>query len=303
MPMIEVSYLRLMETGELERRAAQAWDALESCDLCPWECRVNRLAGRLGVCKTGTAARVASFGPHFGDERVLTGTNGSGAVFFNRCSQHCIFCHSAGVSQTDDGEPVNADALARIFLDLQGMGCHNIHLVTPSHLIPQILAALLIAARAGLRLPLVFNTGGYDRVEALRLLDGVIDIYLPDLKFSDPRTAKQLSGCKDYVGVNHAAVIEMHRQVGDLVLDEAGLARRGLIARHLVLPNGLSGSRGVMQFLSQEVSQDTAVSLLDTFQPAHKSAAVAGLNHAVTPAELRKSTAEALAAGLHNLLH
>ena len=301
--MPEPSYLSLLESGELERRAAQAWDAMRSCDLCPWECKINRLAGKVGVCKSGDVARVASFGPSFGEEHVLSGTKGSGAVYFNRCSQHCIFCQSPEISQSDAGEAVTAEALARIFLDLQERGCHNINLVTPTHVIPQILAALLIAVRAGLRLPLVYNTGGYDRVEALRLLDGVIDIYLPDLKFSDPRSAKQLSGCKDYVDENHAAVIEMHRQVGNLVLDEAGLARRGLIARHLILPNGLSGVRGVMQFLSHEVSPDITVHLLDTYQPAHKSAAVAGLNRAVNPAELRKTSAEAEAAGLHNFIH
>jgi putative pyruvate formate lyase activating enzyme len=300
---IRPSYLNLLESGELEQRASWAWEELRCCELCPWKCRINRLEGKTGVCRTAQMTRVASYTPHFGEERVLSGTRGSGTVFFSRCTQRCVFCQNAEISQADAGEPVSAEELAAIFLDLQAKGCHNINLVTPSHLIPQILAALLIAARNGLHLPLVYNTGGYDLPSALRLLEAVIDIYLPDLKYGDPQSAHQLSGCKDYVAQNQAAVIEMQRQVGPLVLDQDGLARRGLIARHLVLPNGLGGTRKVMQFLSQEISADTAVSLLDSYHPDHKSAAFPAIHRAVTPAEMRKAAAEAQAAGLHNFLH
>jgi putative pyruvate formate lyase activating enzyme len=294
------AYQKLLATGELEERAAQAWASLADCTLCPWECHVNRLDGKMGVCKAGSLARVASYGPHHGEEKVLSGTAGSGTVFFSRCNQHCIFCQNAEISQADAGEALDADQLAGVFLNLQSRGCHNINLVTPTHLVAQILAALLLAVRAGLHIPLVYNTGGYDKLETLRLLDGLVDIYLPDMKFNDVQTAKQLTGCKNYPAINRAAVQEMYRQVGNLRVDEAGIAQHGLIIRHLVMPNSLAGTRGIMQYISSEISPDAYVNIMDQYHPAYRSAAVAALNRPIESTELQKACAEARAV---NLLH
>jgi len=293
----------LLASGELERRAEQAWARLADCTLCPCQCHANRLQGKLGVCRTGALARVAEYFPHHGEERVLSGSAGSGTVFFSRCNQHCIFCQNAEISQADAGRLVEPAELAGVFLELQARACHNINLVTPSHVVPQILAALVIAARAGLNLPVVFNTGGYDSLDTLRLLDGVIDIYLPDMKFNDASIARQLSGSKDYPAVNRAAVREMQRQVGTLALDADGLARRGLIIRHLVLPNQQAGTRGILRFISAELSPDTALNLMDQYHPAYRSAAIAAINRPVRSDEVQKAFVEARAAGLHNFLN
>ncbi len=299
----QTGYQKLLAAGELENRATLAWSQMADCALCPWQCHVNRLAGKVGVCRAGTLARVASYRPHMQEESVLSGTGGSGTVFFNRCNQHCIFCQNADISQTDNGDPLETKQLAAIFLELQAQGCHNINLVTPTHYIPKILAAVLVAARAGLSVPLVYNTGGYDSLAGLKLLDGVIDIYLPDMKFSDVHTSKQLSGSKNYPAINQAAVLEMQRQVGDLKVDAAGVAQRGLIIRHLVLPNQLAGTRAIMQFIGAEISPDASVHIMDQYHPAYHSAAIAALNRPPQSAELQKALTEAYAAGLHNLLH
>ena len=238
------AYLSLVESGALAERVERAYALLENCMLCPRGCKVNRRAGKLGVCRSGERARVASFGPHHGEERPLSGRRGSGTVFFARCNLRCVYCQNSEISQDDCGGEVEPEELARIFLDIQAAGCHNLNLVSPTHVLPPILAALLIAARAGLRLPVVYNTGGYDALPALELLDGVIDIYMPDMKYANSKTAHQYSGAKDYPRVNREAVKEMHRQVGDLALDADGLAVRGLLVRHLVLPNRLAGTKG-----------------------------------------------------------
>ena len=296
------AYLNLLTNGELEKRVAQGQACLASCCLCPWNCKIDRLGGRKGVCQAGAKARVASWGAQMDAEPVLSGQNGSGAVFFSRCNLRCSFCQNAEISQADAGEELAAAEIAQIFLSLQAAGCHNLSLVTPSHVVPQILSALLIAARAGLRLPLVYNTGGYDSLDTLRLLDGVIDIYLPDMKFGDTANARLLAGCKDYPGVNQAAVLEMHRQVGFLQLNENGIATRGLIVRHLVLPNHLSGTRGVAQFLAHQVSPDVAGNLMAQYQPAYKATAIAALRRPITPAEYRAARLDAQKAGLRRLI-
>lgn len=300
---LQAAYRNLLESGELERRAAAAQALLGHCAICPWNCKSNRLAGKRGVCLSGSLARVASFGPHHGEERVLSGWRGSGAVFFSRCNLRCIFCQNSEISQADEGPEVTAAELAEIFLRLQEQGCHNLNLVSPSHVAPQILNALAIAARQGLRLPLVYNSGGFDGLEMLRLLDGIVDIYLPDMKFSDPRSAHMLTGCKHYPAANRAAVAEMHRQVGQLVLDEDGLAVRGLIVRHLVLPNGLAGTRATVQFLAGEVSPEVCLNVMDQYRPSYKSAAVAAINRPVQAGEARAALEMARAAGLRRFVH
>jgi putative pyruvate formate lyase activating enzyme len=240
----EPAYLALLRSGELAQRVRQAYQRLEMCDLCPRCCRVDRrgiapgeVAGE-GACRTGEQAVVCSYHAHFGEEAPLVGRNGSGTIFFAWCNLNCRYCQNYTISQQGEGAPVEPEELAAMMLQLQDQGCHNVNLVSPSHVAAPILAALLIAAQAGLRLPLVYNTGGYDAVDTLKLLDGVIDIYMPDMKYADAEVGRRFSGVPDYPQVNRAAVGEMHRQVGDLAMDERGIARRGLLVRPLVLPRG-----------------------------------------------------------------
>lgn len=293
------AYLSLLHSGELQRRVVAASEHLAACDVCARVCRVNRLAGERGICRTGERARVSSYGPHLGEENPLRGWRGSGTIFFTRCNLHCQYCQNWDISQTDAGEEVEAEELAAIMLELQSYGCHNINLVSPSHVVPQILAALLVAARAGLLLPLVYNTGGYDSLEMLRLLDGVVDIYMPDMKYGDSAIARRYSLVRDYVKVNQAAVREMHRQVGDLQLDERGLALRGLLVRHLVLPNQLAGTAQVVRFLAEEISKDTYLNLMDQYRPEYLASRYPPLNRRITPQEYQHALALAQKAGLH----
>ena len=209
---------------------------------------------------------VSSYGPHFGEEAPLVGSHGSGTIFFTYCNLRCIFCQNYTISQLGEGDAIDREELARIMLSLQAMGCHNINLVSPTHVVPYILDALELAAGIGLYLPLVYNSGGYDSVETLELLDGIVDIYMPDMKYSDEETAEQLSGIKDYPRLNRAAVKEMHRQVGDLKLDEQGVAQCGLLVRHLVLPHNLAGTREVVRFLAQEVSSNTYLNIMAQYR-------------------------------------
>ena len=236
---------------------------LSHCMLCPWKCGVDRITGELGECHTGSTARVYSFMPHHGEERPLRGRYGSGTIFFSGCNLHCQFCQNADISQDNYGMLVSADKISAMMLELQVRGCHNINLVSPTHVISQILDALLIAAQKGLRLPLVYNTGGYDAINTLKLLDGIVDIYNPDIKYADVEIAKKYSLIPDYPYHNQKAVKEMHLQVGDLELDNNGIAVRGLLVRHLVLPNNISGTKAVMEFLSRNISINTYVNIMD----------------------------------------
>jgi len=244
---------------------------LEECCLCPRHCGINRLAGKIGKCHITTQVMVSSYGPHFGEEAPLVGSHGSGTIFFTYCNLRCIFCQNYTISQLGEGDAIDREELARIMLSLQAMGCHNINLVSPTHVVPYILDALELAAGMGLYLPLVYNSGGYDSVETLKLLDGIVDIYMPDMKYSDENTAEQLSGIKDYPRLNRAAVREMHRQVGDLKLDEQGVAQYGLLVRHLVLPNRLAGTKEVVRFLSQEVSSNTYLNIMAQYRPSYQA--------------------------------
>lgn len=299
--MFQPAYVALLLTGELKARVEQAFARLENCDLCPWECGVNRTVGKLGVCRTGKRARVSSYGPHLGEEDPLRGWRGSGTIFFNRCNLRCQFCQNADISQFDSGDKVEPEGLAAMMLELQEAGCHNINLVSPSHVVPQILAAVWIAAQAGLRLPLVYNTGGYDSPAALALLDGVIDIYMPDMKYSSSQVGLHYSKIRDYPKHNQIALREMHRQVGDLQVGEKGLALRGLLVRHLLLPNGLAGTLEVVRFLAEEISAQTYLNLMDQYRPVYNARLYPKVNRPITSDEYRSAVQLAYQAGLHRL--
>jgi putative pyruvate formate lyase activating enzyme len=244
------------------------WQMLNLCTLCPRKCEVNRLKDQTGFCKIAAEAVVSSVGQHFGEESVLVGRGGSGTIFFAGCNLGCIFCQNYDISHQCFGSVVSIEKLARYMLELQDQGCSNINFVSPTHSIPPIIAALELAKEQRLTLPIVYNTGGYDRIETLELLDGYIDIYMPDMKYSDPSVAKQLSDAADYPQINRAAVMEMHRQVGDLQL-ENGVATRGLLIRHLVLPNDLAGSTETIDFLAEQVSPGTAINVMDQYHPCY----------------------------------
>lgn len=298
---LEPAYLKLLCTGELAKRARRAREHLERCDLCARGCHVNRLLSTKGaVCRTGERATVYSAGPHHGEERPLSGWSGSGTIFFSWCSLACVFCQNWEISHRGEGREVTAEELADLMLGLQETGCHNINFVTPSHVAAQILSAVLIAADKGLRLPLVWNSGGYDSPEALTLLDGVIDIYLPDMKFADSEVACRYLGVRDYAEVNQMAVKEMHRQVGDLVLD-SGIARRGLLVRHLVLPENLAGTDRILAFLAREISRDTYLNLMDQYRPCYRADEFPPLDRRPTRAEMAAAQATAQKWGLKRL--
>ena len=262
------AYLHLA-TDQLGQRAQQAATHLSCCDLCPNRCRIDRQNHPdAGCCHTGVLAKICSYGAHHGEEAPLVGRYGSGTIFFSNCNLRCVFCQNWEISQRGDGRMVTAEQLAGIMLELQGNGCHNINLVSPSHVVPQILAALVLAVERGLRLPLVYNTGGYDSLETLQLLDGIIDIYLPDMKFADSDTAETYLGVTDYAEVNRQAVSEMLRQVGRLQTT-SGIAVRGLIIRHLVLPDNLAGTRQILEFIAHHLGTDTYLKLMDQYRPCH----------------------------------
>jgi len=297
----EAGYLAFHGDGTLEDRARQAWNRLQDCRLCPQDCGVNRLEGERGVCQTGDTAIIASYAPHFGEESPLVGLGGSGTIFFSRCNLKCGFCQNYELSQLGEGREVATKKLARFMLSLQDQGCHNINLVSPSHVVPQILLALSVAVDDGLRLPIVYNTGGYDCLETLALLDGVIDIYMPDMKYDDEAVARRYSMGRNYPTVNRAAVREMHRQVGDLVVDERGIAQRGLLIRHLVLPEDLAGTEGIVNFLAQEISEDTYINIMDQYRPCYRADSLPPLDRRITSQEYQEAVHLALKAGLHRL--
>jgi putative pyruvate formate lyase activating enzyme len=297
----EPAYLQLLRSGELRERIPRAYEHLSICDVCARNCKVDRRAGQVGVCRTGDRAKVSSYGPHLGEEDPLRGWRGSGTIFFTRCNLKCQFCQNSDISQADAGYEVEPEELASIMLELQVRGCHNINFVSPSHVVPQIMAAVLIAAEAGLRLPLVYNTGGYDSMAMLRLLDGVIDIYMPDMKYADAEIARCYSKISNYPQVNQIAVREMHRQVGDLQINEARLAVRGLLVRHLVLPENLAGTADVVQFLATEISPNTYLNLMDQYRPAYKAHYFPELNRRITRSEYEAAVKMAWDAGLRRL--
>lgn len=302
---MEPSYLTLHRSGELARRARAAVSALGVCRLCPRECGVDRSSGELGACRTGRLARVSSFDLHWGEEEPLVGAGGSGTIFVSRCNLGCVFCQNWDVSRGPEqggaeGTEVAPNQLAYMMLELQRMGAENVNLVSPSHVVPQVLEALVLAADEGLRLPLVYNSGGYDGLRALELLDGVVDIYMPDVKFWDGDAARRYGGAADYPERARAAVAAMHAQVGDLTLDALGVAVRGLLVRHLVLPGGLAGTARWMAWLAA-LSAETYVNVMGQYRPCGRAREHGALSRAVTGQEVEAARDAARAAGLHRL--
>lgn len=298
----QAAYLQLGK-GELKARAERAWQHLQSCDLCARGCHINRLLGsERGFCGGGREILVYSHGPHFGEEPPLVGRHGSGTIFFSRCNLRCVFCQNWEISHRGEGRVLAPEQLAELMLQLQESGCHNINLVSPSHLVAQILAALVMAVEDGLRLPLVYNSGGYDSPEALALLDGVIDIYLPDMKFADSEVAAPWLGVDDYAEVNRVALLEMHRQVGELQLGPGGVARRGLLIRHLLLPQNAAGTDRLLRFVAEELSPATWVNLMDQYRPCYRADQYPPLDRRPSFSELQQARNWAAELGLLHLL-
>ncbi len=295
------SYCDRLESGVLAERVAQARERLRRCHVCPRHCAIDRLEGDLGFCLVGAKPFVSSYGPHHGEEAPLRGWNGSGTIFFASCNLRCIYCQNYEISQLREGRDVSAEELADMMLSLQEQSCHNINLVTPSHQVPQILEGLLLAAQRGLHLPLVYNTSSYDDLEMLRLLDGIVDIYLPDFKYADAEAGLKYSKVPGYPEIAKAAIKEMHRQTGDLVIDERGLAVRGLLLRHLVLPGGVAETAEIMRFLANEISPNTYVNIMDQYRPCWKSFNYPPLNRGITKEEFEDAVEAAKTAGLHRL--
>jgi len=302
--VIEGRYTSLSRV-EIESRGAAVYELLKECTLCPRRCRIDRNIGQVGKCSVGCEAMVASYGPHFGEERPLVGINGSGTIFFGGCNLSCIFCQNYDISRLNFGDVIPTHRLARMMINLQDSGCHNINLVTPTHQIPQILDALGKALELGLRLPIVYNCGGYESVEVLRLLDGIVDIYMPDMKYGNNRVGMELSGVPDYWDRNREAVLEMHRQVGDLKIvsiDEGTisyeLAINGLLVRHLVLPKNIADIEEIVKFLANSVSRDTYINIMGQYRPAYQANGHAILGRAVTSEEHQEAVRIAKEAGL-----
>ena len=260
-------YLKTHREGLLQDKITKALRLLESCTVCPRNCKVNRMEGEIGFCRAGYLPKVSSSSPHFGEEQPLVGFHGSGTIFLTHCNLGCNFCQNYSISHLDEGKEISIEELSRMMVAMQALGCHNINFVSPTHYAPQILAALPEAIGLGLSVPLVYNTGGYDSLEMLELLDGIFDIYMPDFKYSDGEVAEEYSQAGDYPVVAKQAITEMARQVGDLELDERGIALRGLLIRHLVLPNGLAGTQEVMRFLAQNISRNTYVNIMAQYYP------------------------------------
>lgn len=292
------AYLKRHEEGQLEERIAAGLSRLKACTVCPRQCRCNRTADERGFCRAGLLAEISSYGPHFGEEKPLVGRGGSGTIFMTHCNLGCLFCQNYEISRWGLGQAIRPADLSRIMLELQRRGCHNINFVSPSHFVPQILQALPEAIEGGLRLPLVYNTGGYDAMETLQLLDGVVDIYMPDFKYTDPATSRIYSEAPDYPQTAKTALKEMHRQTGDLVLDGRGIAVRGLLVRHLVLPEGLAGTGEAMRFLALEISVDTYVNIMDQYRPCGDIPSGDPLSRRITRQEFREAVAAAKNAGL-----
>lgn len=299
----EPAYLHLHRRGELLRRAGRALELLRSCRACPRQCRVNRLDDKFAVCRTGRYATVASYSPHHGEEDCLRGWRGSGTIFLSGCNLRCVFCQNFDISWQVRGSPAPPHQLAAMMLELQACGCHNINFVTPEHVVPQIIEALTFAIEGGLRLPIVYNTSGYDSMESLELLDGIVDIYMPDFKYWDSEMARKYSRAPDYPQVARRVLKEMYRQVGDLVIDEDSLAKRGLLIRHLVMPGDIAGTGEIMRWIAQELSPTTYVNLMGQYYPAGKvmRSEFPEINRRVTPVEYERALDEAWRAGLERL--
>jgi putative pyruvate formate lyase activating enzyme len=297
----EPAYLATWRTGELEGHVGAARSELESCRVCPRDCDVNRLLDESAVCHTGRHARVASAFPHFGEEDCLRGSGGSGTVFFAFCNLRCVFCQNWDISQAPAGGELAADGIADLMLQLQGAGCHNINFVSPEHVAPQVVEAIAVAVPRGLRIPIVYNTSAYDSLASLRLMDGLVDVYMPDFKFWDPATARRLARAGDYPAVARRAIAEMHRQVGPLRFGPDGLARRGVLVRHLVMPGQLDETTEIFHWLATELSPDTYVNIMAQYRPEHRvpgNERYADIDRRTNPREMAATYAVAMEAGL-----
>lgn len=296
----EPAYLALHRTGELRERVDEAVAGLAACNVCPRDCAVNRLEDDDAVCKTGRYAVVSSYFAHMGEEDPLRGWRGSGTIFFSWCNLRCVFCQNFDISQQGGGAEISPIRMAEMMIELQEAGCHNINFVTPEHVVPQMLEGLIIAVEAGLRLPIVYNTSAYDSMHSLKLLDGIIDIYMPDFKIWDERHSLRYLKAKDYPEVARTAFKEMHRQVGPLKMDENGVAKRGLLVRHLVMPDEIAGTKEVMAFLANEVSKDTYVNMMAQYRPAGKvrKDKYPEINRRITREEMNRAYAYARDVGI-----
>jgi putative pyruvate formate lyase activating enzyme len=295
----EPAYLKAEREGRLVAVESELWEMLSSCRLCPRRCGANRLGGDTGFCSSSARLKVSSYGPHFGEERPLVGNGGSGTVFFSHCNLLCCFCQNWQINHRGDGTYITHRQLADMMLSLQRRGCHNINLVTPTHVVPHIIKALRLAIRSGLKLPLVYNNGGYDSPEVIQKLDGIVDIYLPDFKYQDGAlAAKYSSGAEDYPEVAAAGIKEMHRQVGVLRTDPAGIAWRGLIIRHLVMPQNIAGTDRFVQWVAKDLALDTRVNLMAQYRPEHRAFEYPELSRSITASEWEQARAWARTAGL-----
>jgi len=284
------SYIRLFEDGKLQPRIRVLKEFLKECRLCPRECGVNRVNGEMGVCQAGLEPMVSSVFPHFGEEPPLVGHHGSGTIFLTHCNLRCIFCQNYDISHLGNGEPMTSSDMARVMVRLQEMGCHNINFVTPTHYAPQIVTSLPEAIEKGLRLPIVYNCSGYESLEVIRLLEGVVDIYMPDAKYMDGKYSKQFSNAPDYPEIIKKVLKEMHRQVGDLTTNSNGVAKRGLLIRHLVMPNGVASSEAVLKFIAEEISVHSYVNIMDQYRPEYQARECPEINRRITRKEYQEAT-------------
>ncbi len=298
----EPAYLKLHRSGELKKRGEELWNIMESCKLCPRMCGVNRLEGNEGFCHASSQLKISSYNPHFGEERPLVGRGGSGTIFLTNCGLRCVFCINWEISQGGSGSPVNIEDMAKMMLALQKMGCHNINIVTPTHYSPHVVLALDMAAGMGLKIPLVYNTCGWERLEILKMLDGIVDIYLPDFKYSDGRmAAKYSAGSVSYPEITQEALLEMHSQVGVANPAENGLMYRGLMIRHLVMPNGIGGTRKVLEWIAENLPKDTYINIMSQYRPMYKASEFPAISRKITRKEYKNAIRWAKEADLTNL--
>ncbi len=298
--MYRPTYLDLLQTGELKKRSDTLKRMLENCTLCPHKCMVNRVAGEKGRCRTLDKAIVSSYQRHFGEEKELVGFNGSGTIFFSNCNLSCVFCQNYEISSCGEGEEVDTKILSEIMLYLQSLGCHNINLVSPSHIVPHITEGIYMAAQKGLNIPIIYNTNGYDLVDTLRILEGIVDIYMPDIKFADDSIGYKYTGVKNYYSMATNAIIEMYRQVGNLKTDNRNIAYKGLLIRHLVMPENLAGTDKIMRFIGDNISKDAYVNIMGQYYPSYKAHKFTEISRRISVSEYKKAVEVAKLAGLRN---
>jgi putative pyruvate formate lyase activating enzyme len=289
LPLVYPSYLNLLQGGSLKARAQEALEILQKCSLCPRRCGVDRTHGEIGKCCATRTVMVSSYNDHHGEEPPISGRRGSGTIFLTNCDLKCVYCQNYPISQLGHGNEVSESELARMMLSLQERGCHNINFVTPTHYMPQVLSALAAAAEQGLRLPVVYNTSGYELVEVLKLLDGIVDIYMPDMRYASDEMGLKYSNAPGYATHNRDAVKEMHRQVGDLEIDDEGVAVKGLVIRLLVLPESISGTEETLEFIAEEISRESYISLMAQYFPAHKASLHPPLDRRITREEYARA--------------